>query len=307
MTETEFVAAVRSNANNEAILTRLPALGLPDAWLVASALFQTVWNVMTKRDPSHGIKDYDIIYFDVDTSWDAEDGAIERARALFANLPAPIDVRNQARVHLWYEEKFGVPYPPLTRATDAIDRFLSRNAQVGIRPSGSGYVVYAPHGFDDIVEMRVRPNRTPNFRQDLFARKSRRLKSLWPESTIVKMAAPFIAFDHVQLAMPPDREGDARAFYVSVCGMTELPKPAELTKRGGAWFASGELQLHLGVEPDFRPSAKAHPALRCADLDGLLGRLRTAGYDVREDASGPGSRRAFVNDPFGNRIELIPA
>ena len=121
------------------------------------------------------------------------------------------------------------------------------------------------------------------------------------------MAAPFLAYDHVQLAMPPGREDEARAFYVGTCGMTELPKPAELAKRGGAWFASGELQLHVGVEADFRPSAKAHPALRCADLDGLVARLRAAGYDVRDDASVPGTRRAFVNDPFGNRIELIAA
>ena len=121
------------------------------------------------------------------------------------------------------------------------------------------------------------------------------------------MAVPFLAYDHVQLAMPPGREDEARAFYVGTCGMTELPKPPELAKRGGAWFASGELQLHVGVETDFRPSAKAHPALRCSDLDGLVARLRGAGCDVREDANVPGTRRAFVNDPFGNRIELIAA
>jgi catechol 2,3-dioxygenase-like lactoylglutathione lyase family enzyme len=121
------------------------------------------------------------------------------------------------------------------------------------------------------------------------------------------VASPFLAYDHVQLAMPAGREDDARAFYVGTCGMTELPKPAELAKRGGAWFASGELQLHLGVEADFRPSAKAHPALRCSDLDGLCARLRAAGYEVRDDANVPGTRRAFVNDPFGNRLELIAA
>ena len=121
------------------------------------------------------------------------------------------------------------------------------------------------------------------------------------------MTAPFLAFDHVQLGMPPGREDDARAFYVAACGMTEMPKPAELAKRGGAWFESGPLQVHLGVETDFRPAAKAHPALRCFDLDGLVARLRAAGYDVRDDDNVPGRRRAFVNDPFGNRIELIAA
>ncbi len=87
--------------------------------------------------------------------------------------------------------------------------------------------------------------------------------------------------------------------------MTELPKPADLAKRGGAWFASGGVQLHLGVEREFRASAKAHPALRCANLDTLLARLRAAGHAPREDRDLPGTRRAFVSDPFGNRIELI--
>jgi catechol 2,3-dioxygenase-like lactoylglutathione lyase family enzyme len=121
------------------------------------------------------------------------------------------------------------------------------------------------------------------------------------------MTVPFLAFDHVQLGMPEGSEADARAFYVEACGMTELPKPEDLAKRGGAWFGSGGLQLHLGVEPDFRPSSKAHPALRCTDLDALTGRLRAAGYTVRDDTANPGVRRAFVFDPFGNRIELIAA
>ena len=119
------------------------------------------------------------------------------------------------------------------------------------------------------------------------------------------MSAPFLAIDHVQLAMPPGREDDARAFYAGTCGMTELPKPAELAKRGGAWFASGDLQIHLGVEPDFRASAKAHLGIRCSDFDALAARLRAAGYEVRDDYDVPGTRRAFVHDPFGNRIELI--
>ena len=123
----------------------------------------------------------------------------------------------------------------------------------------------------------------------------------------MSVSEPFLAFDHVQLAMPPGGEDQARDFYVGACGMTELPKPAELAMRGGVWFASGTLQLHLGVEPAFRASAKAHPALRCADLEALVARLRAGGYDVRDDDALPGVRRAFVADPFGNRIELIAA
>jgi catechol 2,3-dioxygenase-like lactoylglutathione lyase family enzyme len=115
---------------------------------------------------------------------------------------------------------------------------------------------------------------------------------------------PFVAVDHVQLAMPAGREGEARAFYVGVFGMIELPKPEELAKRGGCWFASGDVQLHLGVEADFRPARKAHPGLRCSDLGALLLRLSEAGIEYTQDRAS-GSLRAFVNDPFGNRIELV--
>jgi catechol 2,3-dioxygenase-like lactoylglutathione lyase family enzyme len=115
----------------------------------------------------------------------------------------------------------------------------------------------------------------------------------------------FIAIDHVQLAMPPGGEQQARSFYGSLLGMTELPKSAELAKRGGCWFGSGAVQLHLGVETAFRPAKKAHPALRSLDYTALLLRLREAGLEVTEAHDIPGVRRCHVHDPFGNRIEII--
>ena len=118
-------------------------------------------------------------------------------------------------------------------------------------------------------------------------------------------AAPFIVIDHVQLAMPAGGEERARCFYRDLLGMTEIPKPPELAKRGGCWFASGDVQLHLGVEAQFRAATKAHPALRCADYAGMIARLRAAGVEVTEDANIPGVRRGHVLDPFGNRLELI--
>lgn len=118
-------------------------------------------------------------------------------------------------------------------------------------------------------------------------------------------ASPFSAIDHVQLAAPPNSEGEARRFYGELLGMSEIPKPALLAKRGGVWFASGDVQIHIGIEQDFRPARKAHPALRCMDYDGLLARLRVAGLEVREVNDIPDVRRAYVHDPFGNRIELI--
>ena len=117
--------------------------------------------------------------------------------------------------------------------------------------------------------------------------------------------ASFVAIDHVQLAMPPGEEQKARGFYRDLLRMTELPKPAELAKRGGCWFGSGGVQLHLGVESDFRPAKKAHPALRCGDYAALVQRLRDSGVEVREPEDIPGVRRCHVHDPFGNRIELI--
>jgi catechol 2,3-dioxygenase-like lactoylglutathione lyase family enzyme len=116
---------------------------------------------------------------------------------------------------------------------------------------------------------------------------------------------PFTAIDHVQLAMPAGEEDRARVFYCGLLGMVELGKPAELAKRGGCWFGSGSVQLHLGVEADFRPAKKAHPALRCRDYEALTARLRSAGVEVRDDFSIPGVTRCHVSDPFGNRIELI--
>jgi catechol 2,3-dioxygenase-like lactoylglutathione lyase family enzyme len=117
----------------------------------------------------------------------------------------------------------------------------------------------------------------------------------------------FTAIDHVQLAMPAGGEDTARRFYSDVLRMTELPKPHELAKRGGCWFESGNVQIHLGVENDFRPAKKAHPALRCPDYGVLIAHLRSVGVLVHEVADIPGVRRCHIHDPFGNRIELISA
>ena len=114
-----------------------------------------------------------------------------------------------------------------------------------------------------------------------------------------------IAIEHVQLAMPPGREEEARAFYAGLLGMVEVRKPAHLAARGGAWFEAGEVKVHLGVEEDFRPARKAHPAFVVADLEELVARLRAAGHEVVEDQPLAGWQRVYTADPFGNRIELM--
>ena len=116
----------------------------------------------------------------------------------------------------------------------------------------------------------------------------------------------FLGIDHVQLAMPAGGEEKAREFFINLLSFHEIPKPPELAKRGGAWFQAGTVQLHLGVDADFRPARKAHPALVVDDLAGLIEKILSTGIEV--DTTQPpldGYKRAHIFDPFGNRIELM--
>ena len=113
-----------------------------------------------------------------------------------------------------------------------------------------------------------------------------------------------VGLDHVQLAMPKGREAEARAFYSGLLGIAEVPKPAELAARGGCWFESGAVKIHLGVDAEFRPARKAHPGLLVRELPELAQRLRAAGISVEERAL-DGVLHVYVADPFGNRIELL--
>jgi catechol 2,3-dioxygenase-like lactoylglutathione lyase family enzyme len=116
---------------------------------------------------------------------------------------------------------------------------------------------------------------------------------------------PLLRIDHVQLAMPCGGEDRAREFYSGLLGIPEVPKPEALAKRGGCWFESGDLKVHLGVEAEFRAARKAHPAFLVRGLGGLVERLRAAGAEVIDDGLLPGHERVYVTDPFGNRLELV--
>ena len=118
---------------------------------------------------------------------------------------------------------------------------------------------------------------------------------------------PATAIHHIQLAMPRGEEERGRAFYGDLLGLTEIPKPATLNERGGLWFQIGALELHLGIEDDFRPAKKAHPGLLVDDLPTLVTRLEAAGHATKPDNLLAGYDRAYVHDPFGNRIELLAA
>ena len=111
--------------------------------------------------------------------------------------------------------------------------------------------------------------------------------------------------DHVQLAMPPGRESEARAFYEGVLGIPEVPKPPNLARRGGCWFVRGSLRIHLGVENDFRAAHKAHPAFVVEDLSALKAVIEAAGYTCTTDEPLDEYNRIYTYDPFGNRIELM--
>jgi catechol 2,3-dioxygenase-like lactoylglutathione lyase family enzyme len=114
-----------------------------------------------------------------------------------------------------------------------------------------------------------------------------------------------LGLDHVQLAMPPGREAEAAAFYEGLLDLPQVPKPPHLAVRGGCWFESGATKVHLGVEADFQPARKAHPALLVDDVGALEARLVAAGHEVRDEGGLDGYLQRYVDDPFGNRIELL--
>jgi hypothetical protein len=195
MRSEDFRAAVLRNPANDALLDDLIDLGLPDAWLVAGCLVQTAWNLRTGRPVGYGIHDYDVFYFDSDLSWEAEDRVIDALRRSSDRLGVRIEARNQARVHLWYPQKHGRPYPALQRSTDGIDRFLTCNTQVGIQRGRDGDRLYAPAGLDDIANLVVRPNLTANFSAEAYRIKTARWTALWPELAVLPPDAGVVATD----------------------------------------------------------------------------------------------------------------
>lgn len=162
-----------------ALLERLASPGMGEGWLTGGATFQNVWNAVTAQAPGHGIKDYDVFYFDPDTSWEAEDVVIRRVAELCAGLPASIEVRNQARVHLWYEERFGVPATPFTSAHEGIDHFAATTCCLGVRNGPGGFELHAPYGLYDVLAGHMRPNprRAP---REVYETKVREYRERWP-------------------------------------------------------------------------------------------------------------------------------
>lgn len=178
-----LVDLIEGDAMLMALLRGMDGLGLPDALLASGVIYNTVWNVLTGRRRHHGINDADIGYFDAgDRSYAAEDRVIRKVQAHFADSPVPVQVRNQARVHLWFPEKFGLAYPQLTCSADMLLYFATRTHAVGARIERGRVVVLAPFGLDDLFAFRLTPNPAlPN--RETHERKAARAVVLWPELT----------------------------------------------------------------------------------------------------------------------------
>jgi hypothetical protein len=184
-----FTRIVMGNPIVATLVERLPQLGLPGWYVAAGALCQTVWNAMCGRAPGTGIRDYDVAYFDdADLAEAAERATSRRVAELVADLHIAVDVRNEARVHLWYEAKFGVPCPPYTSTEAAIATFPSTGSAVGIRIRDGALDVYAPYGFSDLFSLRARPNPLLAPRE-VYEAKTVRWRKQWPQLEVLPWAA----------------------------------------------------------------------------------------------------------------------
>jgi hypothetical protein len=179
-------AIIRSSPLLMEVLAGLREDGLPDHLLVAGAIYNLAWNRLTGRPDLTGINDIDVFYFDDnDLSYEAEDVVIQRLGGRFAHLPLPVQVRNQARVHLWFPQKFGIPFEPLTSSAQMLSLYASKTHSVGARlEADDSLTVVAPFGLDDIFSFRIVPNPVLMNRPAHEA-KGARAKGIWPEITLV--------------------------------------------------------------------------------------------------------------------------
>ncbi|KAF2481262.1 hypothetical protein BDY17DRAFT_325967 [Neohortaea acidophila] len=164
-----------------AVLTRAATLNLPHWYLAGGALSQTIWNHVSRLPPQTGIRDYDLVYYDdSNLSYEAEDSAIQAGKRLFADIDVEVEIRNQARVHLWYGKKYGLQCPPHVSVEAGIDTWISMSAMIGVRldPSREEWILYAPRGLSDFFNMVVRPNPVLGTREAYEKKKSGRWRKM---------------------------------------------------------------------------------------------------------------------------------
>jgi hypothetical protein len=185
-------AALRQNRCLWQILCRFDEITLPDAWLVAGAVAQTVWNLSLGRPAELGIKDVDLVYFDAtDLSLEAEVAQEQRLRRQFKTLPVQLDVKNEARVHLWYHRTFGYSIPPYSLTKAAIDTFPTTATSIGVRRRANRFECYAPFGLDDLFALAVRPNKA-QVTAGIYEAKLTHWREQWPQLTYLDWDAPTV-------------------------------------------------------------------------------------------------------------------
>lgn len=166
------------------VLALAPQLELPNWYLGAGAICQTVWNELHGFPLEQGIKDFDLVYFDPDTSTDAQDRFIRKGKKLFAELPVEVELTNEARVHLWYKEEVGKEISPYSSTEDAINTWPTTASSVGVRYEDGKFLVYAPYGLNDMMRLIVRPNKGLITRE-VYEKKVARWTQAWPKLTAI--------------------------------------------------------------------------------------------------------------------------
>jgi len=198
----ELERIIRASPVLMAALKTAKTMKLDDWWIVSGAIYNQVWNDLTGRPEMYGVKDIDLFYFDPDTSWEAEDAVIRRGATQFSDKP-PVEIRNQARVHLWSREHFGRDCPQYHSSHDGIDHFASKTHCVGVRLTDR-LEVYAPYGLRDMFSFRLTPNPKLD-NKETHERKAARQTALWPELAFIPWPS-----GTSQSAHPIDRSHKAR-------------------------------------------------------------------------------------------------
>lgn len=185
--ESRLVDIVRADPGLMHVLRGIRDQDLPDWRIFSGAVCQSVWNALTGRPAGYGVRDYDVGYFDPDTSWDAEDVVIKRVAAAFDEpFRGTVEVRNQARVPIWFPAHFGEPYDPLSGTDQALERFVAPAFAIGVRLEKDDAVsVAAPLGLDDMFNLVLRPNPNRGVARD-WLRVVERARARWPELTIIE-------------------------------------------------------------------------------------------------------------------------
>lgn len=181
-----LVAVLRADPTLMQVMRTVRDLDPPDWMIFSGAVYQSVWNHLTGREPGYGIKDFDVGYFDPDISWDAEDAVIRRVAAAFDEpLRSRVEVRNQARVHLWFEDRFGEPYMPVARTAEALERFVAPAFSTGVRlEADDSLTVVSPAGLQDMFDMVIRPNPDRPLARD-WDRVVESARARWPEVQVI--------------------------------------------------------------------------------------------------------------------------